>query len=156
MDAVGLTVLLKEIEADCAVIRNAAQEAGLHLTETSRGRLKACAFEMARLYNTFEKTLERICSGFENHFDKKGDYHERLLERLALTLPGIRPAFIPKEFLSELGELKGFRHVVRHAYNLELREHRLKELVTLAGELAAQLPRWTEDFGKQVRAEQGW
>jgi len=156
MDAVGLTVLLKEVQADSAVIQNAAQEAASHLTENSRGRLKACAFEMARLYNTFEKILERICIAFENHFKKWGDYHERLLERLALALPGIRPVFIPKEFLSSLGELKGFSHVVRHAYNLELREDRLKELVTLADQLAAQLPRWAEDFGKQVRAEQSW
>src|SRR5665213_238674 len=97
MDAVGLTVLLKELEADCTVIRGAAQKAQLRLSESAEGRLEAGAYELARLYNTLEKMLERICHGFENHFDKQGDHHERLIQRLTLTLPGIRPAFIPKD-----------------------------------------------------------
>ena len=156
MDAVGLTVLLKEIEADCAVIQNAARKAALRLTETTDGRLEACAFELARLYNIFEKILERLCTEFENHFEKKGDYHERLLQRLALELPGIRPAFVPKEFVSSVRELKGFRHFVRHAYDIEFQEDRLKTLVDLARQLAARLPAWTEEFDRQVRAEQGW
>lgn len=156
MDLVGLTVLLKEIEADCAVIQSASRKAALRLTETTDGRLEACAFELARLYNIFEKILERVCTGFENHFEKKGDYHERLLQRLALELPGIRPAFIPKEFVHSVRELKGFRHFVRHAYDIEFREDRLRELAALAAQLAVHLPAWSEDFGKRVRAEQGW
>jgi len=76
MDAVGLTVLLKELEDDCTVIRGAAQKAQLRLSESAEGRLEACAYELARLYNTLEKMLERICHSFENHFDKQGDYHK--------------------------------------------------------------------------------
>ena len=112
MDAVGLTILLKEIEVDCAVIAAAARKARVRLGEPSGGRLEACAYELARLYNCFEKILERICRGFENHFDKRDDYHERLIQRLALELPGIRPEFIPKTGISIVRELKGFRHVV--------------------------------------------
>jgi hypothetical protein len=52
--------------------------------------------------------------------------------------------------------LKGFRHVVRHAYDLEFREERMKELTALATQLATDLPVWSEDFGERVRAEQGW
>jgi hypothetical protein len=156
MDSVGLTILLKEIEADCAVIQNAAGKAQMRLAESTDGRLEACAYELARLYNTLEKILERICHGFENHFDKQGDYHERLIQRLALALPGIRPAFIPKDSVRAVRELKGFRHVVRHAYDLEFREERMKELAALAEGLAARLPRWSADFAERTRAEQGW
>jgi hypothetical protein len=156
MDSVGLTVLLKEIEADCPVIRNAAHKAQMRLGESSDGRLEACAYELARLYNTVEKILERICYSFENHFDKQGDYHERLIHRLALALPGIRPAFIPDNGVRAVRELKGFRHVVRHAYDLEFREERMRELTALADRLAAQLPVWTAHFGERTRAEQGW
>ncbi len=156
MDAVGLTVLLKEIEADCAVIQNAADKARARLGESTDGRLEACAYELARLYNTLEKILERICLSFENHFEKQGDYHERLIQRLALVLPGIRPAFIPQDSVRAVRELKGFRHVVRHAYDLEFREERMKELAAVAAQLAAQLPVWSADFGARTRAEQGW
>jgi ribonuclease HepT-like protein len=156
MDAIGLTVLLKEIEADCAVIQDAARKAQLRLREDADGRLEACAYELTRLYNIFERTLERICRGFENHFDKQGDYHERLIQRLALALPGIRPEFIPKDAVRDLRELKGFRHVVRHAYDLEFREDRLVELAALAARLASQFPLWAVSFGERTRAEQGW
>jgi hypothetical protein len=156
MDAIGLTVLLKEIEADCAVIQEAAHKAQVRLSGSTDGRLEACAYELARLYNILEKILERICHGFENHFDKQGDYHERLIQRLALALPGIRPAFIPKDNVRAVRELKGFRHVVRHAYDLEFREERLKELAIVAELLAAQLPVWSADFGERIRDEQGW
>ena len=156
MDAIGLTVLLKEIEADCAVIHDAAHKAHVRLSESTDGRLEACAYELAPLYNILEKILERICHSFENHFDKLGDYHERLIQRLALALPGIRPAFIPKDSVRAVRELKGFRHVVRHAYDLEFREERMKDLDALAEQLAAQLPVWSADFGERAKAEQGW
>jgi hypothetical protein len=151
-----LTILLREIDVDRAVIEDAARKAQLRLSETGEGRMEACAYELARLYNIFEKILERICLGFENHFDKRGDYHERLLQRLALPLPGIRPAFIPREAIRDVRELKGFRHVVRHAYDLEFREDRLQELARVAASLAGQLPRWSSMFAERTRAEQGW
>jgi hypothetical protein len=156
MDAVGLAVLIKEIEADCIVIQDAARKAQARLLGGADGRLEACAYELARLYNVLEKILERICSDFENHFHKRGDYHERLIQRLALTLPGIRPAFIPQDGVRVVRELKGFRHVVRHAYDLEFREDRVKDLVALAGALAVQLPVWSREFAERTRTEQGW
>ena len=156
MDAVGLTVLLREMEVDCAVVRDAAQKAALRLRERGPGHAEACAYELARLYNTLEKMFERICEAFENHFEKRGDYHERLVQRLTLDLPGIRPAFIPAGSAPAVRELKGFRHVVRHAYDLELKVGRLEELSALAGQLATDLPGWCAVFGQRVRTEQGW
>ena len=132
------------------MIQSASRKAALRLSETTDGRLEACAFELVGLYNIFEKILERVCSGFENHFETKGAYHERLLSRLALELPDIRPAFIPKEFVPSVRELKRFRHFVRHAYDIEFREDRMAVLAGLAAQLAAQLPAWSEDFGRRV------
>lgn len=132
------------------------RKAHRRMVEVAEGRFEACAYELARLYNVLEKILERICHEFENHFDKRGDYHERLIQRLALALPGIRPAFIPRDGVRCVRELKGFRHVVRHAYDLEFREQRLIELTSLATRLAAELPSWCAEFGEQIRAEQRW
>ena len=141
---------------DIAVIRKASLKATQRLSDTHDGRLEASAFELSRLYNIFEKILEHICTAFENHFDKKGDYHERLLQRLALSLPEIRPAFIPQQFLAKARELNGFRHFVRHAYDVEFREDRVKDLAAIGHELATSLPDWTEQFADAVRQEQGW
>ena len=60
MDALGLTVLLTELEADNAVVRDAAGKAKARLLEKSPGHLEACAYELARLYNVLEKMFENI------------------------------------------------------------------------------------------------
>ena len=156
VDSAGLTILLKELEADGRVAASAAHNAAARAREKSAGHLEACAYELARFYTTFERMLERICDEFENHFDKRGDYHERLLQRLSLSIEGIRPAFIPPEHLDALRELKGFRHLVRHAYDVSLRADRLGELSSLAEKLASELPQWCLNFGASVRAEQNW
>ena len=156
MDAIGLAVLLREIEADCHVIEDAAAKARARLAGAEDGHLEASGHELTRLYNVFEKILDRICRGFENRFDKQYDYHERLIQRLSLTLPGIRPSFIPKEGVRAVRELKGFRHLVRHAYDLEFDERRLAALVALASSLAVDLPDWTLEFAARTRTEQGW
>jgi hypothetical protein len=156
MDAAGLTILLKELEADGEVASDAARKAALRLRQESPGHLEACAYELARLYNVVEKMLERICDEFENHLEKRGDYHERLVQRLSLDLQGLRPAFIPKDRVADVRELKGFRHVMRHAYDLTLRRERLTELAAIGERVAAALPGWCNALGRKVRAEQGW
>ncbi len=156
MDNAGLSILLKELEADCNVIRDAASKAEERVKQGHPGHLEATAYELARLYSAFERSLERIGEEFENHFEKRGDYHEKLLQRLTLQLPGIRPRFIPQQSIDDLRELKGFRHLIRHAYDVTLRSDRLEELTRVAGELARDLPGWCDDFGRAVRTEQGW
>ncbi|MGI9114565.1 MAG: hypothetical protein ACR2FX_05940 [Chthoniobacterales bacterium] len=156
MDAAGLSILLKEMEADVRVVEDASSKAGERIREETPGHLEACAYELARLYSAFERSLERICEEFENHFEKRGDYHEKLLQRLALQLDGIRPALLPCDWVDRLRELKGFRHLVRHAYDIRLRRDRLSELVGIAQQLARVLPGWCAHFGAKVREEQGW
>lgn len=156
MDAAGLSILLKEMEADVRVVEDASSKAGERIREETPGHLEACAYELARLYSAFERSLERICEEFENHFEKRGDYHEKLLQRLALQLDGIRPALLPPDWVDRLRELKGFRHLVRHAYDIRLRRDRLSELVAIAQQLARAMPGWCAQFGAKVREEQGW
>jgi hypothetical protein len=53
-------------------------------------------------------------------------------------------------------ELKGFRHVTRHAYDLVLKEDRLAEIVSAAEVVARELPAWCIEFGQVVKKQQGW
>lgn len=156
MDAVGLAIIERELMADADILREASRKARLRLTERAPGFAEACAYELARFYTVLEKSFERICDAFENHFARDHDYHERLLQRIALDLPGLRPAFVPRKEISALRELKGFRHVVRHAYDLTLRPERLDELTAMAEHAANELPAWTAAFVAAVRREQGW
>jgi hypothetical protein len=156
MDAVALTILERELASDLAVLRDSSAKARLRLTEAGPGFAEACAYELARHYGVLEKAFERICLAFENHFEKRGDYHERLLQRVSIDLPGIRPVFLPREALGAVRELKGFRHVVRHAYDLTLRPDRLQELAGIAETVSRDFDAWVQTFVSAVRIEQGW
>lgn len=156
MDSVGLEILERELAADRKVLADAAQKAAARIHESSPGHLEACAYEMARFYTVFERMLENICEAFENHFERQGDWHEKLLVRLSLDLPGLRPAFFPQGGLADLREIKRFRHMIRHAYDLELRADRLQELVAIVERVEAAVPGWCASFSSAVRREQNW
>jgi HepT-like protein len=147
---------MRQLAADRAVLADAADNAAQWIGGPAAGGLQACACEMNRFYTVFERILERICESFENHLDKSGNYHERLVHRLALDLPGLRPAFLPAEVVPQITELRRFRHLVRHAYDLTLRADRLRELIEAARRMNTALPAWSERFAAEVRREQGW
>jgi hypothetical protein len=156
MDAVGLEILEREMTADCQILADAAGKASQRVREAHPGHLEACAYEVARFYTVFERMLENICTVFENHFDRHGDWHEKLLSRLALELPGLRPALLPADAAAPLRELKRFRHLIRHAYDLTLRADRLRELVAITTEVNGLIPGWCKTFVESVRREQNW
>ncbi len=154
MDMVALRVLETGLPEDARHVANAAARAGDRLEEApSAASLPACGYELNRAYNILEKAFERVCDAFENHFEKRGGFHERLLERMRLDIPGVRPAFVPATAQSALRELKGFRHVFRHAYDLDLRRDRLEELVRHATAVARDFPGWIGAFCAAVRAD---
>ena len=150
MDLIGLEILRQELAADAKVVAGAVQQARDHVNRDAPGRLEACAYELHRGYNVIERALERLCEAFENHFERRGEYHERLLERMTLDLPGLRPAFLPIGARQLLREWKGFRHVVRHAYDLEIDPARLTRMCGVAAEVAAQFPGWCSRFLSHV------
>lgn len=150
MDRIGLEILHQELLSDARVLRDSASAARERITQNFSGSNEACGYQLNRFYNILERGFERICESFENHFEKRGDYHEKLILRMTLSLPGIRPAFLPSESVESLRELKGFRHIFRHAYDLNLVSERLESLVKHAEKLAADQPYRIETFIREV------
>ncbi len=103
MDRLALATLRQEIRDDCRIFREAAADAAAHLEQGTHGRLQATAFELARGYNVFEQMVWRIARQFENNIDRTGEWHERLLRRMTLEVPGVRPALISTD-LKPLGK----------------------------------------------------
>lgn len=156
MDRVALIVLRVEVLADCGVIADAARLARERLATESPAGAEACAFQLARLYNAIEQLGLRIAKAFENNIDDDHGWHMELLRRLSLPIPGIRPALLQPELLAHLNELRGFRHVVRHAYDLVLHPEKLRPLLDHADRVALQLPQACEAFMSSVAATNGW
>jgi hypothetical protein len=53
-------------------------------------------------------------------------WHKELLGKMFLNVPTIRPAVLPESLRGFLNDLRGFRHLFRHAYDLEIDPVRLK------------------------------
>jgi hypothetical protein len=151
MDRIALQILEDGWREDARILAVAAATMRDRLAEASAGRHAAAGFEINRIYNIMEKSFERLCETFENHLDKSGRYHEQLIERVGLELRGIRPAFVPRGAIRAIRELKGFRHVFRHAYDLELDPSRVAEAADNASRCVAAFPGWCDDFLRQVR-----
>lgn len=155
MDSVGLATLQAELEADRDTILDAVALAEKRFGSASPPELEACAFQLVRVYNAFEQMGLRVTKAFENHIDDERGWHTELVRRLALTIPGVRPAFIPERLVPYLQEVRGFRHVVVHAYDFRLHEERLRNVLEAAKRIASQCGGIINSFFATVRNSVG-
>ena len=140
MDDTGLIVLRREIAADCEVASAAANLARQRLAERTASGLEATAFQLVRFYNAVEQAGLRLAKAFENQIDDEGGWHAELMRRLTLDIPGIRPAVFTTDDLVYMRELRGFRHLVVHAYDLLLDADRVGKLADNAKKISEFLP----------------
>lgn len=153
MDRVGLATLESEVHQDLAVMNDALAAARDRLHQPPPAGLEACAHQLCRLYNAFEQMGLRISKAFENHIDDGAGWHSTVLNRMALDIPGVRPAIIPPHLKPPLAELKGFRHVFVHAYDLVLDGSRIEALLQHAQTVATSLPDSLDTFIATIRRE---
>ncbi len=155
MDDIALQTLHHEMRDDCRVALDAFQKASERFSRNDEVGLEACAHHLSRMFNAFEQMALRVAKTFENNIGDDQGWHAALLKRLALRIDGIRPALIPAELKLPLNELKAFRHVMVHAYDLEFDSEKLKLVLGYASRVADQLLSIVERFVRDVAAEQG-
>jgi hypothetical protein len=86
----------------------------------SPAELDSLAYSMHNIYDALENCFEQISRAFEDHSSDPARWHRELLDKMFLEIKSLRPAVVPEESRSLLGELLGFRHVFRHAYHFKL------------------------------------
>lgn len=155
MDRIALQILEENWKRDASVLQRAAGTLAERLKDSTDSRWPAAAFEINRIYNILEKAFERLCEAFENHLEKTGRYHDTLIERVTLDLKGIRPAFLPTDAVRDVRELKGFRHLFCHGYDLDLDPVRVAAAAENATRCARAFDHWCEAFLATVRDRYG-
>jgi hypothetical protein len=98
----------------------ASLEAGLNTSEPSFRDVAAAAYVLHNIYGALENVFEQVSRTFENHITDRAQWHRELLTKMFLEIPGVRPALLPPALRGSLNDLRGFRHVFRHAYEFEL------------------------------------
>jgi hypothetical protein len=154
MDDIALQTLRGELLDDCRVALGACQKAIARFERKEEVAYEGCAHQLCRMYNSLEQMCQRVAKAFEKNIDDEQGWHSALLNRLAIRIEGIRPALVPQQLMLPLQELKAFRHVFGHAYELELDPEKLALLLKYARTVAARLPALVEDFIRTVAGEQ--
>lgn len=86
--------------------------------------IAALGYTVHNLYNAVENYFLRIAKFFENNLDDES-WHRDLINRMALSIEGVRPALLGKDQLEPFHELRAFRHVFRVIYDSTLDPRKL-------------------------------
>ena len=98
------------------------------LKPLNEDKLVHIAYQLHNLYSVYEDIFKEISLTFENNIERSSGFHKSLLIRMKIAIPGIRPNVLSEESYLVLGELMGFRHVFRHAYNYNLTPDKMEIL----------------------------
>ena len=154
MDSIELRTLREEMLNDSRVAVAAFGKACSRFERREEIAYEACAHQLSQMYNAFEQMGLRVAKAFENSVDDEKGWHGGLLNRLAIAIEGVRPALVPEDLKLALRELKDFRHVFVHAYELELDPEKLALVLKYARRVADRLPGVVEEFVRCVAQEQ--
>lgn len=91
--------------------------------------LAAASYTLHNIYNALENSFEQVSRTFENHIADPTQWHKELLAKMFLDIPRVRPAVLAESLRPLLSDLRGFRHLFRHAYSFELDAEKLNRLV---------------------------
>lgn len=94
-------------------------------------------FLLHNLYCALEELMEEVAKTFENTVEDTAKYHRELLKRMLINVYKIRPALWSEETFKLLDEMRGFRHIFRHAYGYDLDQ---EKVITLRNKI---LSRWS-------------
>jgi hypothetical protein len=129
-----ITVFLSEFEFQVDLIQTIYERLSDKLVvfekETpSREMIDSAGYWMHNLYCAFEDLFKQVSAFWENHLSDDGDFHVNLLKRMMINIKDIRPPLLSIESFAYLNELRGFRHVFRHAYSYGLDDERVAYLI---------------------------
>ena len=114
--------------------------------------LESLAYQLHNLYCAFEDLFRIVANYFENHILDEAGWHKELLNRMTLEIKGIRPRFVSEAAYEFLTELRGFRHVFRHAYGVELETDKIKIVLKKALALKKIYKKDIANFLAQLKA----
>jgi hypothetical protein len=125
----------------------------LELKPNDEELLDSLAYKLHNLYCAYEDLLKIVAKFFDNQIEDTSQYHIEILKRMMIDIKGIRPNLISKEAYKYLDELRGFRHIFRHAYAYELDVERIKMLGGKSLKLKSIFQDCLNSFKKRLQEE---
>ena len=91
--------------------------------------VESTGYWMHNLYCAFEDLFKLVAGFWENSLNADGEFHAHLLKRMLVEIENVRPPLLSEASYKLLNELRGFRHVFRHAYSYGLDDERVRALL---------------------------
>lgn len=123
----NLAILLGFLNNQMDLIQKILQNIDL-TTPDSPEKVSHLRYLLHNLYCALEDVFREVAQTFENRIEDPARYHRELLKRMNCEIPQIRPQLLTSKSYVILNELRGFRHVFRHAYDYELAADRVAQL----------------------------
>lgn len=155
MDVLELQTLASELADDAAVAVAALDLAERRNAEGTLASFDSAAHHLSRCYNVIEQMGLRTAKAFENSLDDEKGWHTELIRRLSIRIPGVRPPLFSEDLRQPLHELRAFRHVFIHAYDLSVDPDKLALVLKYGRTVAERLPILVTAFVAAVAQEQG-
>lgn len=97
--------------------------------------LDAVALNLHGFYSGIERLFELVAQWVDQELPHSQTWHRDLIWLMAQEIAQVRPAVISQNNALALDELRRFRHLVRHAYTVQLVPEKLTHLVRNLEEL---------------------
>lgn len=151
-DMTRLAARLKvEVETEVERLAGVAEETGNAVSSfrTSAPTLleiRGLANLLHDFYTGIEKVFRHISPELNGGLPEGEAWHRRLLDNMAMDIPGVRPRLIRRETARRLDEFLRFRHVVRNIYGFELDFDRVLDLASRVEPVWAEVKTDMESF----------
>lgn len=149
-EAISLAAVLRR---DVAAIRDLISHGNALIAAPEpldRTHAESLGYTLHNVYNALENSFTQISMSFENHVKDRERWHRELLDKMFLDLMPLRPAVLSLECRSIVNDLLAFRHVFRHAYDLELQQDKLLHLWQGFSSQAPIILSNVEDFSRSL------
>ena len=110
----------------------------------------ALGYTLHNLYNALENYFLRIAKYFENSLESS-TWHRDLVDRMTVSIEGVRPALLPPEVRRSMHELRSFRHVFRSIYDSALDPVRVKTVNELVPKVMEEMSAAHTRFREALR-----
>ena len=153
-----LPVLIAQLRADLEQCGRVVQKVdgfwGLAGREgRTEERLAALAISLHNFYNGVERIFDRIARAVDESQPSGPSSHRELLDRMVVSVEGLRPAVIDEATRASLRPFLEFRHRVRHLYYFDLAWQDVADLATQLAGVWPGLRRELELFFSEIDAK---
>jgi hypothetical protein len=132
--------LRAEIASDLAAFDARISELrSIDLDLPTPATMAQAAVALHHAYGAIESALTRVARTLDGGLPEGADWHQALLDTMALHIAGLRPAVLSAESVAHARVLLAFRHFFRHAYAATWDAARLNALRVHATAIEAPL-----------------